>query len=233
MDNSILKKYISHIIVLFVASFLGVFNAWAGGDRQDFASSWDFTVSKRFFKRLDLGFTESLSLRDNSTRFDKVSTKVDLSYNVVKGIMKVGADYSLAGKTNKADDWYINHRVSGYIRLKKDVSRFTFGFKSKYQMTYRPEKEPAKQYKNYWRNKLYATVKLPKVALYPIVSAECFYRTNNYKGNTIEKMRYEAGLKYQFNKHNALQGKFRFDDGMNVKDPKDVFGVVVSYSLSL
>lgn len=233
MDNSILNKINFHIIVLFVASFLGVFDAWAGGDRQDFTSSLDFTVSKRFFKRMDVGLTESLSLRDNSSSIDKIATKVDLSYNVVKGLMKVGVDYSLAGKANKAQDLYMNHRFAGYIRLKKDVSRFTFGFKSKYQITYRPEKESSKMYKYFWRNKVYASVKLPKVPLYPSLSAECFYRTNNFKGNLVEKMRYEAGLKYAFNKHNAIQAKFRFDDGMNVSNPKDVFGVIASYTLSL
>lgn len=217
---------------MFVA-FVAPLNLWAEGDRQDFTTSLDVTLSKRFFKRLDLGLTESISLRDNSTSFDKVSTKVDLSYNVVKGIFKVGADYSLAGKANKVHDIYLNHRFSGYFRLKANVNRFTFGLKSKYQVTYRPEKEPAKAYKNYWRNKLYFTAKLPKVSLYPLLSAECFLRTNDYKGNnTVDKMRYEAGLKYQFNKHNALQGKFRYDDGMNVADPQDVFGVILSYTYS-
>lgn len=66
MDNSTLKKFRIHILVLFVASLLGTSNAWAGGDRQDFVSSVDFTLSKRFFKRLDLGLTESLSLKKYS-----------------------------------------------------------------------------------------------------------------------------------------------------------------------
>lgn len=234
MDNSTLKKFRIHILVLFVASLLGTSNAWAGGDRQDFVSSVDFTLSKRFFKRLDLGLTESLSLKNNSSSIDKISTKADVSYNVVKGVFKVGVDYSIAGKANKEQDLYLNHRFSGYARLKKDVSRFTFGLKTKCQISYRPEKEPAKEFKHYWRNKLYFTAKLPKVALYPLASAECFLRTNDFKGNnTIEKMRYEAGLKYEFNKHNALQAKFRYDDAMHVVDPLDRFGVVVSYMLSL
>lgn len=233
MDNFTLRNFRNNIIVLFVASILSISNGWAGGDRQDFATSFDFTLSKRFFKRMDLGVTEAFSLRNNSSELDKVSTKVDLSYNIVKGILKAGVDYSIAGKAAKNQDLFLNHRFSGYLRVKKDVSRFTFGLKSKYQITYRPEKEASKAYKNFWRNKLYVSVKLPKVALHPLISAECFYRTNNFKGNSVEKMRYEAGLKYEFNKHNALQAKFRYDDGMNVVNPKDVYGVVVSYMLGL
>ena len=60
-------------------------------------------------------------------------------------------------------------------------------------------------WKNYWRNALTVSFKIPKVPLTPSLSAEMFYRVNDYKGNVIDKMRYEGALKYQFNKKNSLK----------------------------
>ncbi|MBR3519180.1 MAG: DUF2490 domain-containing protein [Paludibacteraceae bacterium] len=233
MDKLSFASFRFHCLVLLVTSFgcLGV--ARAGGDRQDFTSSVDFSVSKRVCKRLNVGLAESVSLRSNSTKLDKFYTKAGLSYNVIKGVLRVGADYYLIGAANKKDDIYLNHRCAGYLRVKKDVSRFSFGLKSKYQITYRPEKAQHKQYKDLWRNKLYVSAKIPKTHFFPTVAAEAVYRTNYYKGNRLEKLRYEAGVKYKFNKSNSLQALFRYDDGMNVANPKDVFGVVLSYSLDL
>lgn len=233
MDNFSFTRFGLLTFVLFVVSFFAPNHIWAGDDRQDFASSVDVSVSKKFFKKLNVELTESFSLRDNSSELDKFYTKVDVSYNVIKGLLRIGADYYLISKANYKDDFYLNHRFSGYLRVKKDVARFSFGLKSKFQVTYRPEKEPKKQYKDFWRNKLYVSMKVPKIPLYPVAAAECFYRTNDYKGNNIEKMRYEAGAKYQFNKHNSVKALFRYDDGMNVVDPMDVYSVVLSYGFNL
>ena len=233
MDKLSFANFRLQLLVLLVTSFCCSSIAWAGGDEQDFTSSVSFSVSKRFFKRLNVGLTESVSMRDNSTELDKFYTKADVSYNVVKGLLRVGADYYLIGAANKKDDIYLNHRYGGYLRVKRDVGRFSFGLKSKYQITYRPEKKPHKQYKDVWRNKLYVSTKIPKTHLYPCVGVESFIRTNSYKGTCLTKMRYEGGAKYDFNKHNSLKGLFRYDDGMNVSRPKDVFSVVLSYDLTL
>lgn len=233
MDKKFLNSFGLNRLVLLVSLIVCPSFVWAEGDRQDFTSSVDFTVSKKFFKRLEVGLTESFSLRENSTELDKFYTKANVSYNVVKGVLKAGAEYYMIGKADKRDDIYLNHRYAGYLRVKKDIGRVSFGLKSKYQVTYRPEKKPAKRYADFWRNKLYVSMKVPKIPLYPSLAAECFFRTNDYKGNDVEKIRYEAGAKYMFNKHNSLQAKFRYDDGMNVANPKDVFSVVLSYGLSL
>lgn len=233
MDKKFLNSFGLNRLVLLLSLIVCPSFVWAEGDRQDFTSSVDFTVSKKFFKRLEVGLTESFSLRENSTELDKFYTKANVSYNVVKGVLKAGAEYYMIGKADKRDDIYLNHRYAGYLRVKKDAGRFSFGLKSKFQVTYRPEKKPEKRYADFWRNKLYVSMKVPKIPLYPSLAAECFFRTNDYQGNNVEKIRYEVGAKYMFNKHNSLQAKFRYDDGMNVANPKDVFSVVLSYGLSL
>lgn len=225
MDRIILKIFIVTI------SLCCSFNVMAERDACDFSTSYDAGVSKKFFKRLELGLTESVSLNNNSSTIDKFSSKADVSFAVIRKMFKVGVSYYAIAK-NRHDDFYLNHRFQGYTNLKYDVNRFTFAWRSRYQMTYRPEKELEKQWINYWRNRLSVSAKMPKIALHPGVAAEMFLRTNNYKGNEISKMRYEFFLKYEFDKKNSLKLYYQYDDAMNVKNPKDVSNLGLAYQFS-
>lgn len=226
MDKSILKILVL-LISLCCASLV-----MAEKDDCDFTTSYDASISKKFFKRLELGVTESLSLKNNSTTVGKVSTKVDLSYAIVRKIFKVGVSYTAIAKERKTE-YFFNQKFSGYTNLKYDVNRFSFAWKSRYEMTDRPERKVEKQWVGYWRNKLSVEAKLPKVPLYPSLAAEMFYRTNNYKGNAITKMRYEFAMKYEFNKKNSLKLYYQYDDAMNVVHPLDKSNLGLAYQFSL
>ncbi len=220
-------------IVLMIISFCSSFQVMAERDDCDFSTSYDVGISKKFFKRLQVGFTESVSLNQNSTNLDKISSKVDVSYAVVRKIFKVGVSYYAISK-HREENYFFNQRFQGYTNVKYTFNRFTLAWRSRYQMTYRPEKEEPKVWSNYWRNKLSFSAKVPHVALYPSVAAELFYRTNDYKGNSIRKMRYEVALKYELNKKNALKLYYQYDDVMNAKK-KAVNGsnLGLSYQFSL
>lgn len=227
-----MKQIFLRILALVVISFGSCVSLFAERDDCDFSTRYEVEISKKFFKRLNVGFTESLSLVDNSTEIEKISSKVDVSYAIVRKIFKVGVYYYAIAK-NREENYFFNQRFQGYTNLKYSVQRFSFAWRSRYQMSYRPEKEENKQWKNYWRNSISVSYKVPKIPLYPSVSAEMFYRTNNYKGNVIDMMRYEAALKYEFNKKNALKLFYYYDDAFNVKNPQDVSTVGLAYEISL
>ena len=130
------------------------------------------------------------------------------------------------------NDFFFNQRFQGYTNVKYDINRFSFAWRSRYQMTYRPEKKEEKQWVNYWRNKFSFSAKIPKVPLYSSLAAELFYRTNNYKGNYITKLRYEGALKYEFDKKNSLKLYYQYDDPVNVKKLKNVSNLGLSYQFS-
>jgi hypothetical protein len=222
--------FIRGLVIVF--SFCLTMNVRAERDACDFASNIEVGVSKKFFKRLELGFKESVSFDQNSKHLDKVSSKVDVSCTVVRKIFKVGVSYYAISK-HREENYFFNQRFQGYTNVKYSVQRFTFAWRSRFQATYRPEKSDPKIWKNYWRNALTVSFKIPKVPLTPSLSAEMFYRVNDYKGNVIDKMRYEGALKYQFNKKNSLKVYYQFNDAMNVKEPLDVSAVGLAYSLSL
>ncbi len=227
-----MKQNFLRILVLVVVSFGSFVNVLAERDDCDFSTRYDVEVSKKFFKRLNVGFTETLALVNNSTEVGKVSSKVDVSYAIVRKIFKVGVSYYAIAK-NRNENYFFNQKFQGYTNLKFSARRFSFAWRSRYQMSYRPEKEENKQWKNYWRNAISISYKVPKISLYPSVSAEMFYQTNNYKGNVIDMMRYEVALKYEFNKKNALKLYYYYDDAFNVKNPQDVSTLGLAYQISL
>ena len=139
-------------IVLMIISFCSSFQVMAERDDCDFSTSYDVGISKKFFKRLQVGFTESVSLNQNSTNLDKISSKVDVSYAVVRKIFKVGVSYYAISK-HREENYFFNQRFQGYTNVKYTFNRFTLAWRSRYQMTYRPEKEEPKVWSNYWRNK--------------------------------------------------------------------------------
>lgn len=219
-------------VIALVFSFCFVVNVRAERDACDFASNIEVGVSKKFFKRLELSFKESVSFDNNSRRLDKISSKVDVSYAIVRKIFKVGVSYYAISK-HREENYFFNQRFQGYTNLKFSAHRFSFAWRSRFQASYRPEKSVEKIWKNYWRNALTISYKVPKIPLTPSVSAEVFYRVNDYKGNKVDQMRYEGALKYEFNKKNALKVYYQFKDNFNVKSPEDVSTVGVAYQLSL
>ncbi len=221
-----------HIILMIVSFCCLAFNASAERDDCDFSTRFDVGVSKKFFKRLELGFDETVVLDNNSSSINKISSKVDVSYAVVRKIFKVGVSYYAIAK-HKNDDYFFNQRFQGYTNVKAKAGRFSFAWRSRYQMTYRPERKESKQWRSYWRNSLSVTFKVPHVSLYPSVSAEMFYKIDKSKESIVNSMRYEAGLKYELNKRNALKLYYRYDDEFNVKNPLDVSTVGLSYQISL
>lgn len=227
MNNLYFRRFILSVFSVMLS--LGVM-----AESHDFTSNLEVGLSKKFFKRLELGLAEEVAFKNNSTSLDKLTTKTDVSFAVVRKIFKVGVNYYLIGKMHKDDYLNLNHRFMGYTNLKFSLHRFSFAWRSRYQTTYSPEKEPHKEWKDYWRNRLTISFKTPKIKLYPTIGAELFLRAVDYKNNPLyaSKMRYQAALKYEFNKSNSIKLEFQYDDDLSGKDPQNVSNIGLGYHYS-
>ena len=103
-------------------SFCLTMNVRAERDACDFASNIEVGVSKKFFKRLELGFKESVSFDQNSKHLDKVSSKVDVSCTVVRKIFKVGVSYYAISK-HREENYFFNQRFQGYTNVKYEIHK--------------------------------------------------------------------------------------------------------------
>ncbi|MCK9155794.1 MAG: DUF2490 domain-containing protein [Paludibacteraceae bacterium] len=217
-------RLFSHRILLLILGLLLLPDISFSQETEDFGTRIGASVSKRFWKKLEVGLGEELRFKNNSQDIDQWANEADISYTILKKVFKIGVGYDLKGEWNEYDEYFdFKHRFNGYFTLKHDISRVNISWKSCYQITY---KNPDYGYykwnpKNYWRNKINVSYNLPKIALEPYVSFESFYQMNNYKVNLFDRLRYEAGLEYAFDKHNSLTLSCRYNQAINVKERKN------------
>jgi len=204
-------------------------------NEPDFGTNLGIDFSKKFGKKFEIGIGEEFRTMNNVSAVDRFMTTASASYSPIRRYLKLGAGYVFIANWQDVEEYYsLRHRYFGQASTKYDLDRFTFGLRSRYQITYLDESN--KRYKwnprNYWRNKLNVSYKVPKIALSPFVSGEIFYRTNYYKGNVIDAYRLEGGLKYDFDKRNTLELMCRYDEEINIKNPASRISVGLFYSYS-
>lgn len=204
-------------------------------EREDFGARFGASVEKRVWKRLEVGFGEEFRLKNNCGDIDKWVTEADLSYTIAKRIFKVGVGYDFIGDWDEYGEYFdFKHRFNGYFVLKHEISRFNFSWKSRYQVTYKDESYGPVKWnpKNYWRNKLTVAYNIRHSHFEPYASFECFYQHNNYKGNVVDRLRGEAGVAYEFDRHHSVDLSVRYNHDINVKKPERGCQVGLFYNYS-
>jgi len=225
-------EFCKNRILLLLLTFLLYPMTSFSQEKEDFGARLGVDVSKRFWKRLDVGLSEEFRLKNNCHDMGRWSNGVDVSYTILKRVFKVGAGYDLIGEWNEYDEYFdFKHRFNGYFSLKHSINRFSCSWKSRYQITYKNEDYGRYKWnpKNYCRNKVNVSYDIPRLTLEPYVSFECFFQTNNYKGNVVDRLRYEVGFEYEFDKHNSIDLNCRYNMGVNVNKPERQCQVGVFY----
>ena len=220
---------------LIVLCLLFQSSLFAQNEVTDFGTNLGIDLSKKFGKKFEVGVGEEFRTKNNVSEVDRFMTGVDVSYAPIRRYLKLGVGYVFIANWQEVEEYYnLRHRFFGQASTKYDLSRFTFGLRSRYQYTWLDESQKRHKWnpRCYWRNKLNVSYKVPKIALSPFVSGEIFYQTNYYKGNVIDAYRLEAGLKYDFDKRNSLEFAFRYDEDINIKAPTSKISVGLFYSYS-
>ena len=222
-----------HILALALGCLsLGNFaDAWA--DDKDFATDVNVEVEKDITKKWGIGVGGELRMNNNSTSVDKLAASVGSDYELTKWL-KIGAGYEFINDWNgpEKDFFTRRHRWNVSASYKhKFTKRINAGLKLKYQQTFRSEeyKTYSQPRKDYVRAKIDGEYKIKGMPLYTHLSAEMFYFCNSNDGNTIDDIRYNAGVTYKINKHNSVDLSFQIDDEMNVSNPEDRFMLCASY----
>ena len=221
-------RYIKILVLSLVSCSLA---AGASADEQDFGLNVGVAVSKKFGKRFEIGLEEEMRTKENSRQLDRLATGLDASFQLVPKIVKVGVGYTFIADYDEIEGFSWRHRLVGQVSAKHKIHRLEMSLRGRYQLTYKDESVKSFKWnpKSYLRGKFELSYKLPKIPLTPFASAEVFYELNNYKGNTIDNVRYEAGGEYKFNKKNSVSLSFRYDDEMNVAEPLDGFKLCAGY----
>ena len=218
-------------ILLATCLLLDVFFAVAQDTEKDFGSWASVEVSKKLTKKFAVEFEEEVRIFQNLTQIDRFLTSPGVVYSFNK-YFRAGAGYAWIYDHDLNDEmWRNRHRYYGYLQGKMDWGRFTFSLREKFQTTYYKEKD--QQYKSYLRSKLGISYDIKGFKAEPYLSAEMHYRLNNPDGNEIENWRYTLGVEYPFGKNFAVDGFFRLNRDVNVKNPVNMTIIGASLKFGL
>ncbi len=197
-------------------------------------------AEKKLSKKFSLGLEADLRTRNNFKTMDRWSVGLGAEYKPVKHL-KLSAGYSLLNNNNREDIsynssgsynnwrpsyWGIRHRVNAAVSgTYKFQNNLRITLRERWQYTYRPEKTVTrwdfdnscwedKVRKGKGKNQLRSRLQLEydkKGALFtPYANIEL------YNSWAIEKIRYTAGVDYNYSKQHTFNLFYRYQNMHNV-----------------
>lgn len=205
----------------------------ASAQQNDFGIWASVAVSHKFTQQLSATVEEQFRFNQNATEIAQYFTDAGLEYALTKKL-KIAVSYRFI---NSYQQTYFSkrHRVYADLSYKTKYGRFQFVLRTRLQEQQQDIYSSEHGYIPAWysRNKL--TVKADLNKKYsPYLGVEAFYMISapNTKGSFIDKMRYVAGVNYEFNREHALDFFYLIQQDKNVNDRVTDFVAGVGYVLS-
>lgn len=182
-------------------------------------------ISKEFFKKLEIGITPQLRLREN---FDvkEYFFDAEINYQVFK-YLNLGSTYRYGNNITKKGKTENFGRISFDAKTGYKIKRFEPQFRLRFTNDDDFSDETAESI-NYLRYKFGLDYDVKKLKLTPYISAEFF---QNLSVKEFDKRRYEGGLTYKFNKHHRVSAYFRNNNYLNGDAPVNYFGLAYKIKL--
>jgi long-subunit fatty acid transport protein len=221
--------------------------------QSDFGMWYELGAEKKLSKNWNVSAEAEFRTRNNTRTADRWSLGLGAEYRIVKGL-KASAGYIFLNDNSpeefdmKKDGvrpnkwtpsyWSSRHRFSVSLSGSVDWGRLNISLRERWQYTYRPEAE-GKKYdfdeeawqsvkgkgKNVLRSRLQLGYDIPHWKLDPFANVEMF---NDKSG--IQKMRYQVGVDYKYNKKHIFALTYRFQNVNGDDDDNDVNGHLIGLS---
>ncbi len=172
--------------------------------------------------------SEEVRLRDNSRRFDKAETGIALQQQLPKAFLRpldcrwrIGAGYSAIVRQNSSYERFLQHRAFFQASVTKKVSDWRFGFRARYQATFRNPLtgDYLDNPKEYLRFRLEARCSLPHAPWSFSLSEECYCHIAYAKGNRIDEWRTRLEAARDLNSRHSIALYLLLIQETNVKSP--------------
>ncbi len=216
------------ILVVFFLCFL----VNSGKAQIDDTRLWTgVTLKHKFTRKISASVTQQLRLNHDITDVDLLLSEAGIEYEIKKNF-KVSLNYRFI---NKNQDTYYrkSHRLYADVSYKFKPKRFSFTLRERIQEEYTAiySSERGKIPEWLLRSKLtisYDTEKRYK----PYVSTEMYYLIDNAreKGEGISRLRYGAGVEYEFNRIHALDLGVLFQDYLVDQTNNFVYTIGYTYT---
>jgi len=188
---------------------------WTGG-----------TFRLTIHKKLQINLQEQFRFNDTISTLKKSFTQLRVKYSINK-FVGFGASYRFTVRPQKKNRSRV--MVDGYFSLKKKDFPLSFGYRLRFQ--HENQLNSTKKY-TFLRNKLSLKYNMSKL-VDPFIAYELFYRFNSR--NEFRTYRMTAGLKWSLFKGFNMSTYYRYEKGMNVKNPTaaHVIGLMFLYEVKI
>ena len=207
--------------VFILLIFAGIFCPFAKAQQSWF----EFEVSKEIFKNLELSVSPELrfeKIPDLKEYFLDAGLEYEFSKYFSLGTKyRIGNNIKNSGKTETYGRFAIE--AKGKYKWKKLDSQLRIKYTNADDFTDEDEENT-----NYLRFRYKLDYSIKKLHLKPYAAYEIY---RDIKEKEFNKARYEAGMMYKLNKHNALGAYYRMNVKLGEDDKTGIIGLV--YNLKL
>lgn len=215
--------------LIFVLFFISSSSA----QQNDFGVWGSIAVTHKFSRKLSATIEEQFRFNQNASNLVQYFTDAGLEYSISKKF-KVALCYRFIN-SDQYTYYSKRHRLYADLSYKTKSSRLQLLLRTRLQEQQQDihSSEHGRIPAWYSRNKITAKIDLNK-KYSPYVSAELFYMISapNEDGGIIDKMRYAAGVEYEFNRVHAIDLYYLIQQDKNVNDPLTDFVVGLGYAFS-
>lgn len=215
--------------IIFVLFFISSSSA----RQNDFGVWGSIAVKHKFSQKLSATVEEQFRFNQNGGVLAQYFTDAGLEYSISKKF-KVALSYRFIN-SNQYTYYSKRHRLYADLSYRTKFSRIQILLRTRLQEQQQDihSSEHGRIPAWYSRNKITAKIDLNKKYA-PYLSAELFYMLSspNDDGHIVDKMRYTAGVEYEFNRVHAIDLYYLIQQDKNVNDPITDFVVGLGYAFS-
>lgn len=224
----------NNIIRLIV--FLLIWPPKLEAQKQDHIAHWtEMGIEMGITNNLELELSEEFRYLINEQEMDRCKTRLGLSYDLYK-FLSIGAGYTWT-YLNKYEDkqFFHRHRISGFIKIKKDLGPLEISLREKIQINYlNKEKEDADYSpENNLRTRFSINYNIPNSKLEPWIQAQIRHQLNNPKKNEMDNYRLAAGIEFPLSKHLKMDTFLQLDQEENRKNPEKTWVIGTNLKFNL
>lgn len=220
--------------IIVFAFLVWAYPCFLTAQTSDAGAIGSLSLSKDLGRRIGATVEQEFRFNQNVSSFDRSMTTVGVDYTLIKKLLKAEVNYDFI---YQRQDTYFELRHRGSASLSAQMKSNSFGFKlrTRAQSTWRDESRGDYKFnpKYVWRNKLECEYTIFGSPVKPFVSGEVFCPLNGGSGFFMDGYRAVVGAKYRLSSHTALEFMLRYDQEVQVANPKNILygGVGWSYKL--
>jgi hypothetical protein len=226
-DDTLLTVGFSLRIGAIIGAILLLAPLWllAQDQQTNVGTSLSIELQKKLWRNWDVSLEEEVRLVTNETGFDQTATAIGIDYSFLNNQLKVGAYYAFLYLYN--NDHYYEPRHRYYLNLvyKQPINQFTLSWRGRLQGTYRDKARGTYKInpKYIMKNKFEIDYAIWGKPWKPYLSCDLSTELNDYRGNDLTRLRYQAGTSWQLNRTDYMDFFLRYDHYLDWEDANVVW----------